>query len=106
MGETLKSGEGIPSATFDQGRESESCLCEFLKAEDIASELKSSKPHVYKLIAGKIKNVSRLPALEMGRCKRIRRSTFEEWKKANENKNNDDSITSPKTNAVDALRRQ
>lgn len=78
---------------------------EFLKAEEIATELKCSKPHVYKLIAGKVKNVSRLPALQMGRCKRVRRTTFEEWKKQNESVVPGDKIPLPKTNAVDALRR-
>jgi excisionase family DNA binding protein len=68
---------------------------QFLRAEEIASELKCSKPHVYKLIAGKVRNASPLPALQMGRCRRVRRSTFEEWKKQNERVVSDDKITPP-----------
>jgi hypothetical protein len=75
---------------------------EFLRAEDIALELRCSKPHVYKLMAGKVRNVPKLPVLEIGRCKRVRRSTFEQWKSSSEHSSRSGNITPPGTDAANA----
>ena len=57
---------------------------QILTVDEVATELRCSKAHVYKAINGKVAGVSRLPAIGMGRRKLIRRSTLEQWKKANE----------------------
>lgn len=55
-----------------------------LTAEEVASDLRCSKAHVYKMINGAVPGVSQLPAVCLGRRRLIRRSTLEEWKRANE----------------------
>jgi excisionase family DNA binding protein len=57
---------------------------EILTVAEVAVELRCSRPHVYNLINGKVKGVTQLPALHLGRRKVIRRSAFERWKRANE----------------------
>lgn len=57
---------------------------EILSAIDVARELRCSKAHVYNAIAGKVSGVSKLPAITMGRRKLVRRSSLEQWKRANE----------------------
>ena len=57
---------------------------DILTVAEVAAELRCSKAHVYNAINGKVAGVSGLPAISMGRRKLIRRSTLEEWKKANE----------------------
>lgn len=46
---------------------------------DVAVLLRCSKAHVCKAIQGRVRGVTRLPALSMGRRKLIRRQTLEEW---------------------------
>ena len=75
---------------------------EILTVSEVAAELRCSKAHAYNAIAGKIRGVSRLPAIPMGRRKLVRRSTFEEWKRVNENCGADGKISQPE---VDAVRR-
>lgn len=67
---------------------------EILTAAEVATELRCSKAHVYKAIAGKIDGVSSLPAISMGRRKLVRRSALEQWKKLNETGRQDATITS------------
>ena len=58
--------------------------------------------HVYNVINGKVKNVSRLPAIAIGRRKLIQRDTLENWKKSNEQGDTDVMMLPSK---VDAVRR-
>ena len=58
-----------------------------LTIEEVARELRCSKAHVCNAIRGKIRGVSLLQAIAMGRRKLIRRSTFEAWKRQNEQGN-------------------
>lgn len=55
-----------------------------LTLPEIAGELRCSKGHVSHLINGKVPGIPLLPAIALGRRRLIRRSTFEEWKKAAE----------------------
>jgi hypothetical protein len=66
--------------------------------------LRCSKAHVYNAINGKISGVSRLPAIPMGRRKLVRRSSLDEWKRANET--GGDGITSIRQNISEARCRQ
>ena len=75
---------------------------EILKVSEAAAELKCSKAHVYNAINGRIPGVTPLPAISMGRRKLVRRSTFEEWKRLNENSGADGKISLPE---IDAVRR-
>jgi excisionase family DNA binding protein len=77
-------------------------LREVLTVRDVALELRCSVDHVYRVINGKVKNVSRLPAIPIGRRKLIQRDTLEDWKKTNEQPETDVMIAAAK---VDAVRR-
>ncbi len=55
-----------------------------LTVAEVASELRCSKAHVCKAINGKVRNVRPLPAIAIGRRRLIRRTTLDEWLKANE----------------------
>ena len=57
---------------------------EILTIPEVAAELRCSKAHVYKVLRGNVAGVSVLPAICIGRRRLVRRSTLEEWKKANE----------------------
>jgi len=57
---------------------------EILTAAEVAAELRCSKAHVYKTIAGNVEGVTPLPTIRMGRRKLVRRSALEEWKRTNE----------------------
>jgi excisionase family DNA binding protein len=59
-------------------------LDDVLTAEEVAKELRCSKPHVYNAIRGTVRGVSPLPAISLGRRKLVRRSSLEQWKRANE----------------------
>ena len=67
-------------------------LREILTVRDVALELRCSVAHVYNVINGKVKHVSRLPAIPMGRRKLIQRDTLEEWKKSNEQHDDDGAV--------------
>ena len=79
-----------------------SVLREVLTVRDVALELRCSVDHVYRVINGKVKNVSRLPAIPIGRRKLIQRDTLEDWKRTNEQPEIDVMIAAAK---VDAVRR-
>jgi hypothetical protein len=75
-------------------------LREILTVRDVALELRCSVAHVYNVINGKVKNVSRLPAIRIGRRRLVQRDTLEEGKKSNEPGDNDGMIASSKINPV------
>jgi hypothetical protein len=78
-------------------------LREVLTVRDVALELRCSVAHVHKVINGQIKNVSRLPAIRMGRKKLVMRESLEEWKRTNEQGDLDAMMQSPKTGAVERM---
>jgi excisionase family DNA binding protein len=55
-----------------------------LTVEEVASELRCSKAHVYNAINGRVSGVSALRVIQMGRRVLIRRSSLEIWKRQNE----------------------
>ena len=57
---------------------------QILTVKEVARELRCSKAHVFNAIAGRLRNVTRLPAIRMGRRKLIRRSSLESWIETNE----------------------
>ncbi len=57
---------------------------EILRVEEVASNLRCSKAHVYNAINGKLRGVTRLPVICLGRRKLVRRVALEAWKQANE----------------------
>jgi excisionase family DNA binding protein len=70
---------------------------------EVAAELRCSKAHVYNLVNGRVRGVSSLPAIVMGRRKLIRRSTLDRWKCANERGGLENAILAPSPK-VDARR--
>ena len=75
-----------------------------LTIAEVAAELRCSKAHVYNAISGKIRGVSSLPSIVMGRRKLVRRSTLDRWKTANERDELGNAILAPSP-IVDAVRR-
>ena len=72
-----------------------------LTAREAARELRCSAAHIYNAIAGKIRGVSPLPAIQMGRRKLVRREALERWKRANESNGfSGDTILSSAVNTV------
>ncbi len=59
-------------------------VSEILRVEEVASNLRCSKAHVYNAINGKVSGVSRLPVICLGRRKLVRRTALEAWKQENE----------------------
>ena len=57
---------------------------QILTVKEVARELRCSKAHVFNAIAGRLRNVTRLPAIRMGRRKLIRRRRLESWIETNE----------------------
>lgn len=57
---------------------------DILTVADVSKELHCSKAHVNNAINGKVRGVTRLPAIHMGRRRLVRRSAFEKWKIENE----------------------
>jgi hypothetical protein len=57
---------------------------EILNASEVAKDLHCSKSQVYKAINGMVAGVSPLPAIALGHRRLVRRSSLEEWKRANE----------------------
>ena len=47
---------------------------------EIAFELRCSKAHASKIINGKVRGISAIPSIRIGRRPVVRRSTFEKWK--------------------------
>lgn len=52
---------------------------DILSVAEVAALLRCSKAHVCKAIQGRVKGVTRLPALSMGRRKLIRRESLDAW---------------------------
>jgi excisionase family DNA binding protein len=75
-----------------------------LTITEVAAELRCSKAHVYNVINGKVRGVSSLPAISMGRRKLVRRSTLDRWKAANERDEPGNGILA-QSPIVDAVRR-
>lgn len=75
-----------------------------LTIAEVALDLRCSRAHVNNAINGKLRGVSALPAIAMGRRKLVRRSTLERWKRANEHDSNGDGMLpqSPEVAPVDA----
>ena len=59
-------------------------ISEVVSINEIAKILGCSKAHVYNAINGKIEGVTRIPAMNMGRRKIVRRASFEAWRYGNE----------------------
>jgi Helix-turn-helix domain len=76
---------------------------EILTVKEVARELKCSVAQVGNVINGKVRNVSPLPAIPIGRRKLVRREALEEWIRANEKGASDAMISAPK---ADAARRE
>jgi excisionase family DNA binding protein len=74
----------FPGLSPFEGQNTMNEKSEFLSIEEIASNLRCSKAHVYNAINGKIEGVNKLPAISMGRRKLVRRASFEVWKHMNE----------------------
>ena len=72
-----------------------------LTANEIAAELRCSKAQVYRLMNGSIPDIKPLPTLALGRKKVVMRSSFEAWKRANE-QNRVTVAGDSEANAVDA----
>lgn len=68
-----------------------------LTVAEVARDLRCSKAHVYKAIAGAVIGASPLPVISLGRRRLVLRSTLEEWKRSNERTASDAMISpSPK----------
>jgi hypothetical protein len=78
---------------------------EILTAKEIALELRCSKAQVYKLINGEVPGVQKLPAIPLGKKKKVvMRSSLEAWKRTVELARISDTITpDSEVNAVDAV---
>lgn len=61
---------------------------EIITVAEIARRLCCSKAHVFNAINGKLKGVTALPAINMGRRKIVRASAFELWLSQNETAHN------------------
>jgi excisionase family DNA binding protein len=55
-----------------------------LTIPEVATELRCSKAHVCNAINGKVRSVSKLPAIKMGRRTLVRRCALEQWLRENE----------------------
>jgi len=55
-----------------------------LTVAEVATRLRCSKAHVCNAINGKVRGVTPLPAISMGRRKLVRRSTLESWLSQND----------------------
>jgi excisionase family DNA binding protein len=74
-----------------------------LTIPEVAAELRCSKAHVYNVINGRVRGVSSLPAIVMGRRKLVRRSSLDRWMCANERDALGNAILTPSPK-VDARR--
>jgi hypothetical protein len=76
---------------------------EVLTIAEVAADLRCSKAHVYNLILRKVRGVTPLPIIPIGRRKLVLRSTLEDWKRTNQRIVTDGMLlTSPQVDAVDA----
>ena len=56
---------------------------ELLTLTEVAQELRCSKSHSSNLVNGRVKGVSRLPHIGVGRRKLVRRDWLESWMEEN-----------------------
>jgi excisionase family DNA binding protein len=59
-------------------------VLEILTVVEVATELRCSKAHVSKAIAGKLPGVTPLPAVSLGRRRLVRRAALLKWIEENE----------------------
>jgi predicted DNA-binding transcriptional regulator AlpA len=71
---------------------------DILSIDEIATNLRCSRAHVYNAINGKLAGISRLPAICMGRRRIVRRSSFEAWKILNDGLGQSPLTDRPPTN--------
>lgn len=74
-------------------------MFDILTTDEVARELRCSKAHVSKAIAGKLPNVTPLPVVPMGRRKLVRRAALVKWIEENERGILDLSPTNDAANA-------
>jgi hypothetical protein len=55
-----------------------------LTVTEVAADLRTSKAHICNLIAGRVRSVTPLAVIRLGRRILVRRITLEEWKRENE----------------------
>ena len=72
---------------------------DILTTAEVARELRCSKAHVSKAIAGKLPHVTPLPAVCLGRRRLVRRASLHKWIEENEH---GILSSSPKNDAVNA----
>jgi excisionase family DNA binding protein len=75
---------------------------EILTITEVAFMLRCSKAHVCNVINGKVKGVTRLPAISMGRRKLVRREALEVWLSENDRTANVMILASCGSDAVGA----
>jgi hypothetical protein len=78
-----------------------SYIPEVLTVAEVAIRLRCSKAHVCNAINGKVRGVTPLPAISMGRRKLVRRATLESWLSLND-PGAGDAIIVP-SHAIDAV---
>lgn len=67
-----------------------------LTVPEVAEELRCSKAQAYKLTRGEVHGSSRLPSIQIGRRRLVRRSALERWKRDNEGEDSmHDMLTPP-----------
>jgi excisionase family DNA binding protein len=59
-------------------------MLDILTIDEVARELRCSKAHVSRAIAGQLPNVTPLPVVRMGRRKLVRRFALVKWIEENE----------------------
>lgn len=59
-------------------------MLDILTTNEVARELRCSRAHVSKAIAGRLANVTPLPVILMGRRKLVRRTALIKWIEENE----------------------
>jgi excisionase family DNA binding protein len=59
-------------------------VCQVITVPEVARELRCSKAHVHNLINGHVSRAKPLPRVRIGRRRLVRRSSLDEWIKANE----------------------
>jgi excisionase family DNA binding protein len=57
---------------------------EIMTVLEVANALRCSKAHVHNLIGGRVRGLSPLPAIRLGRCSRVRKEALQEWLEQNE----------------------
>ena len=80
-------------------------MSEILNAKEVAAELRCSKAQVYKLMNGDVPGVQQLPAIPLGKRKKVvMRCSLEAWKRTIEIAPISDTIApDSEMNAVDAV---